>query len=70
MESDPLTATVGQALAALIRYVDSRPEDATTDDDVRALEDVARVLQQAPATDHARLRELLGEQIANGLGLH
>jgi len=63
VESDSLTSMIAQALAALIRYVESRLREATTDDDVRAFEDVAHVLQQAPPVDRLRLHELLGEEM-------
>lgn len=56
------------ALRGLLEYVDARTDDHTADDDVRALEDVAAVLQQAPADARARLRDIWGEPWAGMVG--
>jgi hypothetical protein len=69
MPDDSLVEPLGAALAALIRYVDLRPADATADDDVRALEDVAFALQQVGPDDRKRLRQLLGTDLSGAIGI-
>lgn len=69
MTDDPLVALLAKALQDLVNFVDTRPEDATEDDDVRALESVAYTLQQAAAEDRARLASLLGEKLSGEVGL-
>jgi len=49
--------------------VDERPDDATADADVRALEDVAYVLTRVAPEDRDRLRELLGAEMSENIGL-
>lgn len=61
--------TLAAALSSLVTYVDQRSETATEDDDVRALEDVAHELSGLPPTDQRRLRSLMPETVADGLGL-
>ena len=68
--TEPLLPPLVEALSALVAYVDQRPPDATEDDDVRALEDVSATLTALPAEDQRRLRGLLPEAVAEGLGLN
>jgi hypothetical protein len=66
------TAVAGllaDALRGLVRFVDERPDDATADDDVRALEDVAYVLNRAAPEDQERLKALLGDELSFTIGL-
>ena len=64
-----LARALAEALGGLMRYVDARTEQDTEDDDVRALEDVAAVLQGASPEGRRRLRELWGEELAEMVGL-
>ncbi|HEX5917994.1 MAG TPA: hypothetical protein VFY76_09080 [Nocardioides sp.] len=48
--------------------VEHRPESATTDDDVRALEDFVYVLSQASPADRTRAKHLLGDEVFTFLG--
>ena len=64
-----LLPLVAAALRDLLDYVNDRSDDATPDDDVRALESAAYVLQQVEPDHRARLIELLGPKHADGLGL-
>ena len=65
-----LATALASALRGLVEYVDARTEDDDTeDDDVRALEDVAAVLHQAPLEARTRLREMWGEEFAEEVGL-
>lgn len=50
-------------------YVDGRPNNATEDDDVRALEDVAAILHTLPAGERQRLRRLIGDRLSDAMGL-
>jgi hypothetical protein len=52
----------------LVLFVEHRPETATADDDVRALENFASVLSQASAADRTRVRHLLGDEVSSFLG--
>jgi hypothetical protein len=52
-----------------VRYVEARSDEDTADDDVRALEDVAHRLKQLPEKDQMRLRPLVGDILADDLGL-
>jgi hypothetical protein len=66
------TAVAGllaDALRGLVRFVDERPDDATADDDVRALEDVAYVLNRVAPEDQERLKALLGDELSFTIGL-
>ena len=49
-------------------FIEHRPEGATHDDDVRALEDFADVLSQASPAERARVKHLLGDEIYKFLG--
>lgn len=69
MPVDDVTLRLAKALASLVRFVEERPSDATEDDDVRALEEVALVLNGAASQDRARLRALLGTEVSEWLGL-
>jgi len=60
---------LADALRGLVRFVDERPDDATADDDVRALEDVAYVLNRVAPEDQGRLRTLLGDDLSDNVGL-
>ena len=68
MPDDHLTTLLGEALRDLVLFVERRSESATADDDVRALEDVAHVLNQASTADSARVRHLLGDEVFSFLG--
>ncbi|WP_422758754.1 hypothetical protein [Paenarthrobacter sp. C1] len=65
---DHLTTLLAEALRVLVLFVENRSEDATPDDDVRALEDVVYVLSQASPADRARVRHLLGDEVSAFLG--
>lgn len=67
--SESLLVVVAEALAHLVTYVNARPEAATADDDVHALEYVAFLLQRCTAEEKDRLRSLLGSELADALGL-
>jgi hypothetical protein len=60
---------LADALRGLVRFVDERPDDATADDDVRALEDVAYVLNRVAPEDQERLKALLGDELSSSIGL-
>ncbi len=68
MSSDAVAELLAEALRDLVRFVDERPADATADDDVRALEDVANVLSRVAPEDRPRMRALLGPEFAAALG--
>ena len=68
MSNDAVAELLAEALRDLVRFVDERPDDATTDDDVRALESVAYVLSQAAPEDRPRMRALLGPEFMATLG--
>lgn len=68
-DGDNLLALVAEALCDLIDFVEGRPDDATEDDDVRALEDTTYVLQQVGSADRERLIQLLGSERARSFGL-
>ena len=65
---DALTNSLAEALRALVLFVQNRPDDATADDDVRALEDFAYVLNQLEPADRIRAKALLGDTVIEGLG--
>lgn len=44
------------------------PDDATADDDIRALEDVAYVLNHVAEAGRTRVRDLLGDGVVAMLG--
>jgi hypothetical protein len=69
MSSDPVAELLAEALVGLIQFVEQRPEEATADDDVAALEDVAATLLRADESDRVRLVGLLGEEHSEALGL-
>ena len=69
MSSDGVARSLADALALLVQFVDGRPEDATEDDDVQALEGVASVLQQVVGEDRIQIRGLLGSELSEALGL-
>ena len=68
MPEDHLTTLLGEALRDLVLFVEHRPESATADDDVRALEDLAYAMNLASPADRARLRHLLGDEVCSLLG--
>ncbi|GAB3938636.1 hypothetical protein GCM10029976_053420 [Kribbella albertanoniae] len=68
MTGDVVAELLAEALRDLVRFVDERPDDATADDDVRALESVAHVLHQVTPEDRPRMRALLGSEFAASLG--
>lgn len=65
---DDLTTLLGEALRDLVLFVESRPDHATQDDDVRALEGVAWTLDRAAPADKERIREVLGDDVSSMLG--
>jgi len=69
MSEDAVVTLLGEALSALVRYVDERPVEATYDDDITALEGVAATLSHAHPDDVPRLMRALGPGIAADLGL-
>lgn len=69
MTPDAVLVAVAEALTDLVRYVEARSDEDTADDDVRALEDVAHRLEQLPEEDQMRLRPLVGDILADDLGL-
>lgn len=69
MSQNHLEELLAAALRGLVEYVDAREETFNDDDDVRAIEDVSAVLQQAAAQDSDRLASLLGPKMAFELGL-
>lgn len=68
MTEDTVTRLLAEALRALVLFTEQRTDDATADDDVRALEDVTHVLNQAAPADRTRLRALLGDEFCFMLG--
>jgi hypothetical protein len=52
-----------------VRFVDERSDSATADDDVRALETVAYILNRVADEDRNRLRDLLGPELAATVGI-
>ena len=60
---------LAEALRGLVDFTERRPDDATADDDIRALEDAAFVLQGASPAARVQLVELLGPELSYGLGL-
>jgi hypothetical protein len=60
---------LAEALRGLVRFVEGRPDDATADDEVRALEDVAYVLTRVTPEDRERLMGLLGDELSSRMGL-
>ena len=68
MPEDHLTTLLGEALRDLVLFVEHRPESATTDDAVRALEDFVYVLSRASNADRARVKDLLGDKVFAFLG--
>jgi hypothetical protein len=69
MVGDPIDVLLVEALRGIVHYVEARDESATEDDDVRALEDVAHVLNQVTAQDRDRLKALLGPKMSFEVGL-
>lgn len=59
---------LAEALRDLVLFVEHRPETATEDDDVRALEDLVSVLGQASPTDRNRMKQLLGDEVYSYFG--
>ena len=66
---DPLVAPLAKTVALLLEYIDQRPDDATADDDVKALESAAYVLTQVEPTDRERMATLLGAETSRAVGL-
>lgn len=69
MDQDPVAVLLAQALRGLVDYVELRDDSFTTDDDVRALKNVAWVLNQVAPEDSDRLRALLGPKMSFEVGL-
>lgn len=69
MTTDPVSELLAEALRGLVWFVEGRPEDATADDDVRALEDVASVLHRVGHAHKGRLCDLLGAKLCVALDL-
>ena len=68
MPEDHLTTLLAEALRDLVLFVENRPEDATPDDDVPALENFVYVLSRLSPADRARARHLLGDEVFALLG--
>jgi hypothetical protein len=68
MATEVAAQLLAQALRELVRFVDERPGDATSDDDVRALESVGFVLGEASPVIGEELVALLGADFAGTLG--
>jgi hypothetical protein len=68
MPNDAVAELLAEALRDLVRFVDERPDDATADDDVRALESVAYVLNRVAPEDRPRMGALLGAELMAALG--
>lgn len=69
MASDDVASALAEALRLLVQFVDERPDDATQDDDVQALEDAAYVLHQVTGNSRIELTSLLGPDVSEALGL-
>jgi len=69
LQSDPVAAGLAEALRNLLDFVDGRPDHATQDDDVTALEDAASALLHVPEPDRQRLVGVLGDRHSRMLGL-
>lgn len=65
---DQLTVLLGEAARDLALFVENRSDSATTDDDVKALEDFAYTMNQVREGERERLRALLGSEVCNMLG--
>lgn len=70
MTTDPVAELLAEALRGLVWFVEERPEDTTSDDDVRALEDVASVLHRVGRADRGRLCGLLGAELCDVFDLN
>lgn len=68
MPEDDLTTLLGEALRHLALFVEHRPETATEDDDVKALEGFAAVMSQVAPADRVRVRKLLGDEVYSWFG--
>ena len=68
-DDGPVAAILAEALRGLIDFVETRASDATEDDDVRALEDVAYALNKVPPEHASRLVAVLGERHSRDVGL-
>jgi hypothetical protein len=66
---DQLVPVLAEALRGLLDYVEGRPEHATADDDVTALEDAAASLLQIDPDQRALLIATLGDEHARIVGL-
>jgi hypothetical protein len=69
MADDPLLAPMAEALTLLFNFVDARSDQATVDDDVKALEDAAAALLTVAGRDRERLAGLLGPKVSSAIGL-
>jgi len=69
MASDQVDRLLAEALRGLVAFVEGRPEGASADEDVRALEAVAHVLQQAEPEGRRQLTNLLGPNMSEQIGL-
>jgi hypothetical protein len=69
MPEDAVVMLLGRALASLVRYVDERPREATYDDDIAALQQVAAMLSHVDPGDAPRLIRALGHAVAADLGI-
>jgi hypothetical protein len=68
-DDSPVAAVLAEALRGLLDFVETRAPDATEDDDVRALEDAAHVLNKVPPEHAPRLVAVLGERHSREVGL-
>ena len=68
MADDLVTALLARALRDLVLFVEHRPDAATADDDLKALEDFADVMHQVQVGSRPQLRALLGEEVYGMLG--
>lgn len=57
--------TIARALILAVQYINDRGEDHTEDDDVKALEEAASIVQEATLQEKQTLIKVAGE-----LGLH
>ena len=67
--ADPLLPVLADAVCLLLEYVAQRPDDASADDDVKALESAAYILNQVAPEDRERLVGLLGAKHSRAVGL-
>lgn len=61
--TDPLVPVLTEALRSAMHYIENRTDDNTSDDDLRALEDVSDLLQRVGPADRDRLVTALGPDL-------